>query len=122
MWGGRRKLKIKGGRLLMSTALLGPGKTSKRIIQLHVIVERDGEGYYAYCPVLKGLHVGGATKEEVLQNAQNAAEAYIMSLIKHNEPIPASECKPNDFLQKGWRCLSNHFPYKESNGWILIAI
>lgn len=122
MRGGRRRLKLKWGRLLMSTTLLRPGKASSRIIQLHVIVERDGEGYYVYCPALKGLHVGGTTKKEALQNAKNAAEAYIMSLLKHNEPLPMSEYKQNNFSQKRWRCLADCFSHRESNDWIVIAI
>lgn len=31
---------------------------------LVIIVERDSEGYYAYVPALKGIHVGGDTDEE----------------------------------------------------------
>ncbi len=53
-----------------------------------IVIEPDEDGYYAYCPALKGLHTCGATESEALENAKNAATAYIRSLIKHNEPIP----------------------------------
>jgi predicted RNase H-like HicB family nuclease len=47
----------------------------------------DGE-FRAYCPALKGLHTCGETRKDALKNARSAAEAYIASLIKHNDPIP----------------------------------
>ena len=56
--------------------------------RIEVIAEPDGDGFYAYCPALKGLHVGGDTKKEALQNAGDAAILYIKSLIRHGEPIP----------------------------------
>ena len=32
-------------------------------IQVAVVVEPDGDGYHAYCPNLKGLHMDGKTGE-----------------------------------------------------------
>ena len=55
---------------------------------IQVIVEPDEGGFHAYCPALKGLHTGGDTEEEALQNARDAAIAYLRSLLKHGEPIP----------------------------------
>ncbi|MBA7564682.1 hypothetical protein ES708_06349 [subsurface metagenome] len=62
----------------------------KRIIEftVEVVVKPDDVGFYAYCPALKGLHVGGETKKEVLQNAADATILYVNSLIRHGEPIP----------------------------------
>jgi predicted RNase H-like HicB family nuclease len=56
--------------------------------KIDIIVEPDESSFHAYCPALKGLHVGGDSKEEALQNARDAAIAYLESLIKHGEPIP----------------------------------
>ena len=58
--------------------------------QVDIVVEPDGDQFHAYCPALKGLHVDGATEDEAVRNAVNAAEAYLESLIKHKEPIPIS--------------------------------
>jgi predicted RNase H-like HicB family nuclease len=50
----------------------------------------DGErAYHISCPTLKGCHTWGATQQEALKNIQEAVAAYLESLIKHNEPIPA---------------------------------
>jgi len=57
-------------------------------VRLRIMVEPDDERFHAYCPELKGLHVDGATEEEALGNAKDAANAYLRSLIKHNDPIP----------------------------------
>ena len=55
---------------------------------IEIMVEPDGGVYHAFCPALKGLHVGGDTEEEAVSNAKDAAMAYIESLMKHGEPIP----------------------------------
>ena len=56
--------------------------------RVEVVVEPDEVGFHAYCPALKGLHTCGETEEEALQNARDAATAYLASLIKHGDPVP----------------------------------
>ncbi len=56
--------------------------------KIEIMVEPDDGAYHAYCPALKGLHVGGDTEEEAVKNARDAAIAYLESLVKHGEPIP----------------------------------
>ena len=62
----------------------------EEIIQVSVlvIVEKDGPGFYAHAPALKGLHIDGATEEEALKNAEEAIDVYFESLRKHGEPLP----------------------------------
>lgn len=64
------------------------GDRSTIEFKVEVVVEPDEDGFHAYCPALKGLHTCGKTKEEALQNAGDAATAYLTSLIKHRDPIP----------------------------------
>lgn len=56
------------------------------------VIEKDDDEFYAYCPNLKGLHTSGKTKDEALENAKCAVEAYIESLLAHEEPIPLACC------------------------------
>ncbi len=56
--------------------------------QVDIVIQPDGDGFYAYCPSLKGLHIGGDTEKEALENAKDAVLAYLISLTKHGEPIP----------------------------------
>ena len=44
--------------------------------KIGVIIEKDQDGYYAYCPALEGCQSQGQTLEEVLRNIQEAAELY----------------------------------------------
>jgi len=57
-------------------------------VSIAVEVERDGDSFYAHCPGLKGLHVDGATEEEAVQNAMEAASLYVDSILRHNDPLP----------------------------------
>jgi predicted RNase H-like HicB family nuclease len=55
---------------------------------LSIVVEPDDDGFHAFCPALKGLHVGGETEQEALKNAIDGAMLYLRSLIRHGDPIP----------------------------------
>ena len=57
-------------------------------VSIAVEVEKDGDLFYAHCPGLKGLHVDGATEEEAVQNAVEAASLYVDSILRHNDPLP----------------------------------
>lgn len=57
-------------------------------IKITVEVEKDGDSFYAYCPGLKGVHVDGATEEEAISNAVEAASLYVSSMMRHNDALP----------------------------------
>jgi predicted RNase H-like HicB family nuclease len=57
-------------------------------VSITVEVDRDGDSFYAHCPGLKGLHVDGATEEEAVSNALEAASLYLDSILRHNDPLP----------------------------------
>ncbi len=45
---------------------------------LHIVIERGEDGYYsAHCPALKSCWSQGRTREEALQNIQEAIELYL---------------------------------------------
>ena len=64
------------------------GEHTSLEFQLVFVVEPDEGEFHAFCPALKGLHTAGATEQAALENAKNAAVAFILSLIKHGDPIP----------------------------------
>jgi predicted RNase H-like HicB family nuclease len=45
-----------------------------------VVIEKDGHGYYAYCPELEGCQTQGDSLEEVLSNIKEAIELYLETL------------------------------------------
>jgi len=53
-----------------------------------IVIEPDDNGFHAFCPDLKGLHVEGPTEETALQSATECAILYLESLIRHGERIP----------------------------------
>lgn len=48
--------------------------------RLNVIIEKDINGYYAYCPELEGCHTQGETFDEVMKNIKEAIELYVEML------------------------------------------
>ncbi len=48
--------------------------------KLNIIIEEDEDGFYAYCPELKGCQSQGDSLEEVKENIHEAVELYIETL------------------------------------------
>ena len=61
--------------------------------KIPVIIEKDKDGYLAYCPTLQGWYVGG-TFEEVLKNIIDAIRLHIQDRREANEEIPETEIAP----------------------------
>lgn len=54
-----------------------------------ILVEpNDPDGYLVTCPALPGLVTEGDTLDEALAMAKDAIEGYLISLIKHGDPVP----------------------------------
>lgn len=53
-----------------------------------LIEPNDPDGYLVTCPALPGLVTQGNTLDEALAMAKDAIEGYLISLIKHGDPIP----------------------------------
>jgi predicted RNase H-like HicB family nuclease len=45
-----------------------------------VLIEKDEDGFYAWCPELKGCQSQGATIEDALVNIREAIELYLETL------------------------------------------
>ena len=48
--------------------------------KVSVVIEKDENGYYAYCPELEGCQSQGDTFEEIMTNIREAIEAYVETL------------------------------------------
>lgn len=54
-----------------------------------VLIEQDEDGMFVVeCPSLPGCISQGRTRNESIENIQDAIKGYLESLRKHNEPIP----------------------------------
>jgi predicted RNase H-like HicB family nuclease len=55
---------------------------------VRIIIQKDGSGYHAFSPALKGIHAGGDTPEEALFDAREAAGLILKCKIEDGDPIP----------------------------------
>lgn len=82
-------------------------------IQVRVVVDRDGDGFHAYAPDLKGVHATGDTEQEALSAAKEGVSLYVQSLVKHNESIPVGllviDREHASFLSMIWCLVKERF-------------
>jgi predicted RNase H-like HicB family nuclease len=50
------------------------------LYKISIVIEKDADGYYAYCPELQGCHSQGDSFEEVNINIREAIELYLETL------------------------------------------
>ncbi len=48
--------------------------------QVSVVIEKDEQGYYAFCPELPGCQSQGADLDQILANIREAIELYLETL------------------------------------------
>src|SRR5659263_51515 len=76
---------------LVVVALIYIFKTQHNIMKFRVLIEQDEDGFFvATVPELPGCISQGKTRSEAIFNIKDAVEGYLVSLKKHNEPIPPS--------------------------------
>lgn len=56
-----------------------------------IIIEKDGDGYYASCPSLQGCFTQGETYEEALENITDAIRLHLEDRLAEGEEIPQPE-------------------------------
>lgn len=52
-----------------------------------IIIEKDKDGYFAFCPHLQGCYVQGDTYEEALVNIKDAIKLHLEDRIAEKEKI-----------------------------------
>ncbi len=45
--------------------------------RLSVVIEKDADGYFAFCPELQGCYTQGDSYEEILENIKDAIRLHI---------------------------------------------
>ena len=56
-----------------------------------VVIEKDKDGYFAFCPELQGCHTQGDTYEEILVRIKDAIRLHLEDRIEAGEEIPQAE-------------------------------
>lgn len=62
-----------------------------RNFRLSVIIEKDEDGYFAFCPELQGCYTQGETYEETLKNVKDAMKLHIEDRLATGEMIKQPE-------------------------------
>ncbi len=57
-------------------------------LNLPVIIEKDEEGYFAYCPSLQGCYTQADSYEEIIDNIKDAISLHIEDRIANGEELP----------------------------------
>jgi predicted RNase H-like HicB family nuclease len=57
-------------------------------LTLPIVVEADTDGYYVYCPSLRGCYSQGDTYEEAVENIKDAIRLHIEDRVADGEEIP----------------------------------
>lgn len=60
-------------------------------MKANIIIEKDKEGYYAFCPEMKGCHTQGDSLEEVLAHIKEAIELYLETLSEEEREMCLSK-------------------------------
>jgi len=56
-----------------------------------VVIEKDADGYFAFCPELQGCYTQGGTYEETLANIRDAVQLHIADRLAAGEELPQPE-------------------------------
>jgi predicted RNase H-like HicB family nuclease len=62
-----------------------------RNFRLSVVVEKDKDGYFAFCPELQGCYTQGRTHEEVMENIIDAIKLHLKDRLASEEVIKQAE-------------------------------
>jgi predicted RNase H-like HicB family nuclease len=55
------------------------------------VIEKDADGYYAFCPDLQGCYTSGETYEEARTNLTDAIKLHVEDRLASGEAIHAAE-------------------------------
>jgi predicted RNase H-like HicB family nuclease len=59
--------------------------------RMSVVVEKDKDGYFVFCPELQGCYTQGDTYEEAIENIEDAIRLHIADRLKSGEEIPLTD-------------------------------
>ncbi len=53
-----------------------------------IVIEKDENGYFAFCPEIQGCYTQGDTYEEALKNIKDAIRLNVKDRVESKEDIP----------------------------------
>jgi len=55
------------------------------------VIEKDEDGYFAFCPELQGCYTQGDTYEEALENIRDAIRLHVEDRLANGEEVTVPE-------------------------------
>ena len=55
-----------------------------------IVIEKDPQGYFVFCPELQGCYSQGETYEEALDNIRDAIKLHIEDRLEDKEEVPTT--------------------------------
>jgi predicted RNase H-like HicB family nuclease len=55
---------------------------------LPVVIEKDEDGSFVFCPLLQGCYTQDDSYEEAIDNIEDAIRLHLEDRLANNEPIP----------------------------------
>lgn len=52
------------------------------------MIEKDADGYFAFCPQLQGCYSQGDSYEEAMENIKDAIRLHVEDRVANGEDIP----------------------------------
>jgi len=56
-----------------------------------VVIQKDQDGYFAFCPELQGCYTQGDTYESVWENIKDAIRLHVEDRLEAGEQVPQPE-------------------------------
>ena len=76
--------------------------------RLSVVVEKDADGYFVFCPELQGCYSQGDSYKEASENIKDAMRLYIEDRLENGEDIPFIESISFTSLEVAVRVVKFH--------------
>ncbi len=64
---------------------------SVKELNIPVVIEKDEDGYYAFCPTLQGCYTQGDTYEELMENLADVIRLHIEDRLEEGEKVEVPE-------------------------------
>jgi len=61
------------------------------IYRFTAVIEKDEDGYFAFCPELQGCYTQGDTYEEALENIRDAIRLHVEDRLANGEEVTVPE-------------------------------
>ncbi len=60
-------------------------------LKFPIIVEKDSDGYFAFCPNIQGCYTQGDTYEEVLENIKDVIKLLLEEMNEAGTKLPETQ-------------------------------